>query len=148
MAQRYVGTRETGNNGGAVTQFMTPYGYRAGTSYCGLFVNHCYVVAGVRHGVKGPALAANWSVPSRAVVSRWGRVTKGKVPLAGDVALYRFSRTRIDHVELVINWPPDENYYWVIGGNTGNPAGPGEGVFAKRRPKVSCMVVNRIDFYN
>lgn len=144
-ASRFVGTRETGQNRGAVYDlFIKPYGYGPGTLYCGLFAHHVFTVAHVKHGVKGAALAANWSMPASAIVWRWGRPVTGRVPLSGDLALFRFGGKRINHVEIIINWPPGEVYCYVIGGNTSNPSGPGEGVFAKRRLKSEMMVVSRI----
>lgn len=150
VAQRYVGVKESGNNRGEPARlFMLPYGYGAGTMWCGLFVHHVFTEASVKHGVKGAALAANWSVPASAIVHKWGKPVAGKQPMSGDVAMFRFGGRRICHVELVINWPADENYFWVIGGNTSNPANLSqEGVFAKRRLKSDCLIVNRIDNYN
>ena len=150
MAQRYVGTIETGQNRGAPARlFIQPYGYPPGTMWCGLFIHHTFTEARVNHGVKGAALAANWSVPTKYIVHRWGKPVPGKTPLSGDVALFTFGTKRICHIELVINWPSDENYFWVIGGNTSNPANPSqEGVFAKRRLKSECLIVNRIDYFN
>lgn len=128
---------------------MVPYGYQAGTMWCGLFVHHVFMEASVKHGVRGAALAANWSIPANAVVYRWGKPVAGRQPFSGDVALYRFGGGRINHVEIVINWPRDETYFWVIGGNTSNPANLSQdGVYAKRRLKRECMIVNRIDFFN
>ena len=145
-----MGIIETGQNRGAPAKlFIQPYGYPVGTMWCGLFLHHTFAVAKVQHGVKGAALAANWSIPSQYVVHRWGRPVPGKHVQSGDIALFRFGGSRICHVELVINWPDDETYFWVIGGNTSNPANPRqEGVFAKRRLKSECLIVNRIDFYN
>lgn len=111
--------------------------------YCGLFCHHVFVVADVKHHVKGPALAANWSIPSSAVVWRNGHAVGERVPLAGDLALFRFGGRRINHVEVIVNWPSG-SYCWVIGGNTSNPDGPGEGVFLKKRLKSEMIVVSRI----
>lgn len=149
VAQQYVGIRETGGNnrGMPYMLFMKPFGFGPGTQWCGLFVATVFQKALVKHGVKYPALAANWSIPASYVVYKWGKPVPGKVPLAGDVALYRFGGKRIDHIEIVVNWPEDENYFWVIGGNTSNPSNPRqEGVYAKRRLKREAMIVNRIDF--
>lgn len=150
VAQQYIGIRETGENRGEPYKlFIQPYGYGPGSAWCGLFLHHCYTQAVIKHGVKGAALAANWSLPAKTIISRWGRQTAKRPPIAGDVALYRFGQSRFCHVELIINWPADENYFWVIGGNTSNPSNAKEeGVFAKRRLKKDCLVVNRIDFYN
>ena len=150
VAQKYIGVRETGQNRGApYTLFVKPYGYGPGTMYCGLFLHHVFTEAVIKHGVKGAALAANWSIPVKSIISRYGRPVSSRRPLAGDVALYTWGRGRICHVELVLNWPPDETYFWVIGGNTSNPANlKEEGVFAKRRSKRECLIVDRIDFYN
>ncbi|GAB3802950.1 hypothetical protein GCM10028819_32050 [Spirosoma humi] len=142
-----MGTREVGQNRGPVYNlFVKPYGYGPGTMYCGLFCHHVFVTADVRHGVKGPALAANWSLPASVVVWRGGHAVNGRVPLAGDLALFRFGGKRINHVEVIVNWPNVENYCWVIGGNTSNPDGPGEGVFLKKRLKSEMIVVSRITF--
>lgn len=151
VAQADIGIRESGGNnrGMPYVRYMKPYGYGPGTMWCGLFVNDVFRRAKVEHGVKGPALAANWSIPASMVVYKWGKPVQGKVPMSGDLALYRFGGKRIDHIEIVINWPDDEDFFWVIGGNTSNPANPRiEGVFAKQRPKSSAMVVNRIDYFN
>jgi hypothetical protein len=131
---------------------MKPYGYGPGTQWCALFVHHCFVVAGVQHGVKGIALAANWAVPVGAVVWKWGRPIAGRHVFSGDIALFRFDTrgrspggSRYNHVEIIVNWPDDEDYCWVIGGNTSNPEKKGqEGVFAKRRLKREILVVSRI----
>lgn len=140
-----MGTREIGQNRGPVyTLFIKPYGYGPGTLYCGLFCHHVFVTAAVKHGVKGPALAANWSVPTSVVVWRSNHPVGGRVPLAGDLALYRFGGGRINHVEIIVNWPTDEVFCWVIGGNTSNPSGRGEGVFLKKRLKREMIVVSRI----
>lgn len=149
-AQKYVGVREKGNNDGLpYVLFMRPYGLGRGTYWCGLFVATVFRDAKVQHGVKGVALAANWQIPANTIVYKWGRPVNGKIPFAGDLALFRFGGSRIDHIEIVINWPEDENYFWVIGGNTSNPNKPGEqGVFAKKRLKRDALIVNRIDFYN
>lgn len=147
MAARYVGTREVGQNRGPVYElFIKPYGYGPGTMYCGLFCHHVFVVADVRHYVDGPALAANWARPASVIVWRANHSVGDRVPLAGDLAVFRFGGKRINHVELIVNWPPGEAYCWVIGGNTSNPAGRGEGVFLKKRLKSEMTVVSRIKF--
>ncbi|UHG90103.1 hypothetical protein [Spirosoma oryzicola] len=142
-----MGVKEEGQNRGPVyTLFMKPYGYGPGTMYCGLFCHHVFVTASVKHGVKGPAIAANWSLPASVIVWRNNRPINGRVPLAGDLALFRFKSKRINHVEVIVNWPSNENYCWVIGGNTSNPNGSGEGVFLKQRLKSEMIVVSRITF--
>ncbi|GAB3753960.1 hypothetical protein GCM10028817_19980 [Spirosoma pomorum] len=147
MAVRFVGTREVGQNRGPVyTLFIQPYGYGPGTLYCGLFCHHVFKTAGVDHGVKGPALAANWARPAKVIVWRANHPVNGRVPLAGDQALFRFGGKHYNHVEIIINWPPDKEYCWVIGGNTSNPDGKGEGVFLKKRLKSEMTVVSRITF--
>lgn len=144
---KFAGTREVGQNRGPVfLLFIKPYGYGPGTAYCGLFCHHVFVTADVKHGVKGPALAANWSKPSTVIVWRSGHSVGGRIPLAGDLALYRFGGGRINHVEVIVNWPLEGNVCWVIGGNTTNPDGPGEGVFLKKRLKTEMIVVSRITF--
>ena len=146
-AVKYVGTREVGQNRGPVYDlFIKPYGYGPGTLYCGLFCHHVFEVAAVKHGVKGAALAANWATPSTVIVWKFNRSVGGRVPLAGDLALYRFGGGRINHIEIIIIWPLDSPYCWVVGGNTSNPDGPGEGVFLKKRLKREMMVVSRITF--
>ncbi|WP_138994011.1 hypothetical protein [Larkinella sp. C7] len=128
---------------------MTPYGYPPGTAWCALFVHHVFTIAGVSHGVKGAALAANWSVPAAVIVNRAGKLTGSKVPVAGDLVLFRFQGKRIDHIELIVRWSidEDETYFFSIGGNTSNPSNPKqEGVYIKKRSKREAyMVVNRID---
>ncbi len=142
-----MGTREIGQNRGPVyTLFIKPYGYGPGTMYCGLFCHHVFVTAAVKHGVQGPALAANWARPASVIVWKNSHSVNGRVPLAGDLALYRFGGKRINHVEVIVNWPSLENYCWVIGGNTSNPDGKGEGVFLKKRLKSEMIVVSRITF--
>lgn len=117
--------------------------------WCGLFVNHVFMVSNVQHGVKGAALAANWSIPKKAIIYRWGVAISNRRPMSGDVALFRFGGKRIDHVEIVISWPEETNYFWVIGGNTSNPSNPKqEGVYAKQRLKSQSLIVNRIDYFN
>ncbi|MGM9508619.1 hypothetical protein ACS5NO_12860 [Larkinella sp. GY13] len=149
-AQKYVGTRETGENRGQPARlFMQPYGYPPGTPWCGLFVHHIFTTAHVQHGVKGPALAANWAIPATAIVSRSGRMTTGRVPVAGDLALYRFQSRRINHIEIIVRWAldDDETYFWALGGNTSNPANARQqGVYIKKRLKHEAyLVINRID---
>ncbi|WP_234733407.1 C40 family peptidase [Tellurirhabdus bombi] len=128
---------------------MKPYGYPPGTAWCGLFVHHVFTVAKVAHGVKGAALAANWSVPAAVIVSKSGKLTGNRVPVAGDLALYRFQSTRINHVELIVRWSLDneESYFYALGGNTSNPANAKQqGVYIKKRSKREAyLVINRID---
>ena len=134
------------NRGPVYTLFIQPYGYGPGTMYCGLFAHHVFVTAQVPHHVNGPSLAANWALPARVTVWRRNRPVGLRVPLAGDLALFRFGGGRINHIEIIVNWPPNEIYCWVIGGNTSNPNGPGEGVYLKKRLKSEMTVVSRIDF--
>lgn len=150
-AQKYVGVRESGDNRGKPYDlFMKPWGYPKGTPWCGLFIHQVYVDAGVQHQVKGPALASNWQTPAATIVYRTGRLTGQRVPVAGDVVLFRFASKRINHVEIIVRWSTDsdEEYFWCIGGNTSNPANSRQqGVFLKKRPKREAyLIVNRIDF--
>jgi hypothetical protein len=154
IARQFVGTTETGENGGAVyRQFMKPYGYGSGTPYCGLFLHRVFLDAGVKHGVRGAALARNWGIPPEAIVAMWGRVLPGKRVQPGDVALYRFDSRgrspggpRINHADLVKFWDEDEDEekFKIIGGNVKSPNGVGEGVYEKTRLKSSAIIVSRI----
>lgn len=147
-AARFVGIRETGQNRGEPYRlFMKPYGYGPGTAWCGLFAHHVFVTAGVKHGVKGPSLARNWAIPASSLIWKFGAAVRNKPPpMSGDLALFCFSGSRyINHVEIIVNWPPGENYCWVIGGNTANPANRNqEGVFAKQRLKRDMIVSTHI----
>jgi hypothetical protein len=151
QAAKFIGTKETGNNRGLpYSLFMAPYGYPIGTPWCGLFIHHVFTIAGVPHKVKGAALAANWSIPTAVIVNRAGKQIGRSLPIAGDLALFRFQgSSRINHVELIVRWSIDDEdgFFWAIGGNTSNPKNSRqEGVYIKKRSKREAyMVVNRID---
>lgn len=139
--------REVGQNRGRPYDlFMKRWGYGPGTMWCGLFCHTVFVEANVKHGVKGPALAANWAVPKGVIIWKFGTAIKNKPPpLSSDLALFTFGSGRIRHVGIIVNWPPDGPYCYVIEGNTSNPVNARqEGVFLKKRLKREMIVVTRI----
>ncbi|SEN28436.1 CHAP domain-containing protein [bacterium A37T11] len=138
-----VGVREaTGKNDGPrVQQYLHMVGRRGNYSYCSAFVSWVFSKAGMAE----PRTA--WSptmFPDKRVI--WARAVGGHTPQTGDVfGIYFQELKRIGHCGFVDSW--NERWCITVEANTsdtgsivaadgfGNPirAGPGEGVYRKKR---------------
>lgn len=150
--------KSNNNDGKPYDLFMQPYGFPAGTKWCGLFAMRCHFDNKLIPYVEYPPRAASWYIKTR-VISKYGVSVNGQVPIAGDVAIYSFGGKRIDHAEVLVEWSSDTKVrnMVTVGGNTsapssyfikrGIPIPPNgryprvEGCFIQVRPKSSCIVV-------
>lgn len=156
LSQRHVREKTGQNDGREVERYLALLGYRAGTSWCGAFVNWCYTKCGQRPKVNVPARAASWFADKSRLVYRMGTTvrhfrTSGsdppqpKCPQPGDLAGFSWSGHRVAHVEMVIEWDADEDEFLSVGGNTAAPRNTGdprEGVHLKRRNKEDVVVAD------
>lgn len=134
-----IGVREQGgaNRGARVETYLKSVNSKAGNPWCVSFVSYCLT----QNGVANPRSA--WSpayFASKDVIWQKG---KGLNPMAGDVfGIYFKNLGRIGHGGFI-----DEDvgkYFITVEGNT-NQAGSreGDGVYRKRRPKMTIYKVSR-----
>lgn len=125
LARAELGTRETGENRGAVRKYQSYFG-RGVEPYCADFVSYISTRAGKPLNIAYTPYLENHLKES----GRW----KGRSnPQPGDIVMFDLNRDgRADHTGFVERVNPDGTVT-TLEGNTSNPNGPGEGVFRQRR---------------
>ncbi|MFL5320098.1 MAG: peptidoglycan-binding protein [Myxococcaceae bacterium] len=124
-ARGELGTRESGNNRGAIQKYQHFFG-RGAEKWCADFVSYVSTQSGKPlNFASTQALEAHFKQ-----TGTW----KGRSnPQPGDIVIFDFNHDgRADHTGFVERVNPDGSLT-TLEGNTSNPNGPGQGVFRKHR---------------
>lgn len=141
-----IGVKEVGkNSGAAIYKYQKAAGVKSGMAWCGSFVYSCYLDAGYKPNVKGPAQANSWFVDRNKIIVVRGEVKKMS-PQPGDVIGIIYSGSRVNHAGFYDS--ENDKFYITVEGNTrgGEGKGTGEGVYRLKRIKRQVTYIsNHID---
>lgn len=148
-AERQVGVREVGNNGGlAVTTYQRATNLDPGSwPWCAAFVCWCYARAVDLMGADAGRWPARPTTAGAWTFERWATRTGAKLikpaigheVRRGDIVVYRFS-----HIGIAVANEKDDRVT-IVEGNT-NPGGDseGDGVYRRSRKKSQIRSIIRI----
>lgn len=141
-----IGVKEVGkNSGAAIYKYQKAAGVKSGMPWCGSFAYSCFLDAGYKPNVKGPAQANSWFVDKKKIIVVSGKIKK-MAPQPGDVIGIVYSGGRVNHVGFYDS--QSDKFYNTVEGNTrgSDGKGTGEGVYRLKRLKRQVTYIsNHID---